>query len=265
MKQGRIMLSLLNSLEIPYFIIDRTTGDLDTLVSEAVGAMSQRMAPVAVLVKPDTFAPYAPVSDDTNEYPLSREDAMKIVIGDLSPDDLVVSTTGKTSRELYEHRRGTGATECRDFLTVGSMGHASSIAMALSSALPDRRIICLDGDGSVIMHMGSMAVIGQMARANLVHVVLNNGAHESVGGQPTVGFSVDFIGIARSCGYDIVESTQDAEGLKRAMENVRRAEGPSFIEVRVNRDVRDNLGRPKEGPIDNRKAFMRACGSDTRR
>jgi phosphonopyruvate decarboxylase len=141
------------------------------------------------------------------------------------------------------------------------MGHASSIAMALSAALSDRRVVCLDGDGSAIMHMGSMAIIGQRAGDNLVHIVLNNGAHESVGGQPTVGFGIDFVGIAKSCGYRTAVLVHDADGISTAVKQTGDTRGPIFIEIRVNMRTRENLGRPSEEPIHNRRRFMEACGS----
>ncbi|HUV62210.1 MAG TPA: phosphonopyruvate decarboxylase [Thermoplasmata archaeon] len=261
-KQGRITPALLDALEIPYFLIDGTTEDPDSVISEACNTMRQREAPAVILVMPGTFESYTSVTTETDPYPLSREDAIKTVVGCLNHEAFIVSTTGKASRELYEHRRSTKSENCRDFLTVGSMGHASSIAMALSSALRNRQVVCLDGDGSIIMHMGSMAIIGQKAPGNLVHIVLNNGAHESVGGQPTVGFGIDFVGIAKSCGYSWAMSVKDEDGILRAMKQACDAQGPGFIEVRVNGSARGNLGRPKESPIQNRKEFMKACRSD---
>jgi phosphonopyruvate decarboxylase len=261
-KQGRITPALLEVLEIPYFLIDSSTEDLDNVISKACSVMRHREAPVAILVMPGTFKSSTAVTTETERYSLTREDAVKAVAGCLGHDDFIVSTTGKASRELYEYRRSTESENCRDFLTVGSMGHASSIAMGLSSALRNRRVVCLDGDGSIIMHMGSMAIIGQKASGNLVHIVLNNGAHESVGGQPTVGFGVDFVRIAESCGYCWAVSVEDKDGVLRAMTRALEARGPGFIEIRVNRRARSNLSRPKDSPIKNREAFMKACGSD---
>ena len=260
-KQGRITQNLLEVLEIPCYSIDSTTDDINIVISEACRAMRQREGPVAILVMPGTFETYSSCTVEAQQYPLSREDAVTTVAGCVDQDTFIVSTTGKTSRELYEYRKSIRSENCRDFLTVGSMGHASSIAMALSSALDDNRVICLDGDGSVIMHMGSMAIIGQKGPGNLIHVILNNGAHESVGGQPTVGLGIDFAGIARSCGYKWATSVEDKESLMKAMTRALEIHGPIFIEVRVNKKVRDDLGRPKESPIHNRKAFMKACSS----
>jgi len=264
-KQGRIMPKLLEALEIPYFILDGTVVDVDGLMAKALDVMRLRMTPVVVLVKPDTFAKYASVAHQTENYPLSREEALRIIVDCLDPSDLVVSTTGKISRELYEYRKSQSTSGCMDFLTVGSMGHASSIAMGLSSALAERRVICLDGDGAILMHMGSMAVIGQKASTNLIHIVLNNGAHDSVGGQPTVGFGVNFVRIAEACGYRIAVSASEAGDVLKAMKDIRESDGPCFLEVRVNKGARGDLGRPKSTAVENREAFMKACESRKRR
>lgn len=264
-KQGRIMQKLLDALEIPYFILDSTVNDLKDLISSALRMMRRGMTPVVILVKPDSFVTCTHNPDQATEYRLSREEAIKFIVDNLEADDLVVSTTGKISRELYEYRKATSDDKCTDFLTVGSMGHASSIAMGLSSALTDRRVICLDGDGSALMHMGSMAVIGQKATPNLVHIVLNNGSHDSVGGQPTVGFGIDFVKVAYACGYRVAALASDSTEIMRAMQDMRKVGGPSFLEVRVNKGARRNLGRPESPPPENRDAFMKACASRERR
>ena len=264
-KQGRVMSALLRAIEIPHFILDAAADNASKVIVEACDAMRNRMTPVVILVKPGTFTPVKSNKKRVTGLSLSREDAIKMIVDTLDANDLIVSTTGKASRELYEYRRSRGDGGCQDFMTVGSMGHASSIAMGLSSALGDRRVICLDGDGSLLMHMGSMAIIGQKGPANLVHIVLNNGAHESVGGQPTVGLEADFVGVAESCGYKRAVSVTDAEGVRKAIEDIQNVSGPSLIEVRVNLDSRSDLLRPKESPVESRKAFMKGCSSSERR
>ena len=264
-KQGRITTSLLEALEIPFYILNRSVEDVNALVAEACESMFERMAPVAILVEPGTFRISVPTDDKAGALPLHREAAIKIILDHLRPTDLIVSTTGRISRELYEYRKSSDCANCGDFMTVGSMGHASSIALGLSSALPDRRVVCLDGDGSLIMHMGSMAIIGQKSSGSLIHIVLNNGSHESVGGQPTVGFKINMVGLAESCGYRRAVSVCDADELVQALDNTHTdTEAPIFIEVKVNKKTRDDLGRPKESPIENRNRFMRFVGESKR-
>src|SRR5690606_22516214 len=150
-------------------------------------------------------------------------------------EDVVVSTTGMASRELYEYRVARGDGQGNDFLTVGAMGHTASIAFGLAMARPDRRVVCLDGDGSVLMHMGALGIVGQSDCRNLLHLVINNGAHDSVGGQPTVGFGVDLVQIARACGYKHVYRAETPDAIRETFQSLGTATGPAFLEVRVNK------------------------------
>lgn len=170
---------------------------------------------------------------------------------------MIVSTTGKLSRELFELRESLGQGHGHDFLTVGSMGHSSSIALGLALEKPDRKIFCFDGDGAFIMHTGAISNIGSLAPKNFVHVVFNNGAHESVGGQPTLGFSIDICGIAGACGYREAMTISTPEEFTALTGRINDLEGPVMIELRVRIDSRDNLGRPTTTPVENKEAFMK--------
>jgi phosphonopyruvate decarboxylase len=163
------------------------------------------------------------------------------------------------SRELYELREKHGGSSGRDFLTVGSMGHASSLALGAALSRPDALLTCLDGDGAALMHLGAFASIGTLAPPGLRHVVLNNGAHDSVGGQPTAAFRVDLTAIARACGYKRVYRADTLPALRQALGE--RRDGLTFIEVRVRRGARADLGRPESSPLENKAAFMETmCG-----
>jgi putative LPS biosynthesis related phosphoenolpyruvate decarboxylase len=191
-----------------------------------------------------------------NDYPLSREEALMQVVDHLGDNDIVVSTTGKLSRELFEYRESKGQGHARDFLTVGSMGHSSSIALGVALEKPDRRVYCLDGDGAFIMHMGAVSNIGDLSPKNYRHVLFNNGAHESVGGQPTLGFRLDIASIAKGCGYAHVLTASDKEGLSCALEKLSGLSGPVLLEIKVRIDSRDDLGRPTTTPVENKEHFM---------
>ena len=192
-----------------------------------------------------------------NGYELSREEALATVVGALDGRDAVVVTTGKASREVYDYRRDRGpAVPQQEFLTVGSMGHASQIALGVALSQPDRRVFCLDGDGALLMHMGSLALIGCSSPRQFVHVVLNNGCHESVGGQPTVGFEIDIPRVAESCGYSATTSVSTITDLKSCLNRFREIEGPCLLEVRISASARKDLGRPQTAPTDGRDAFM---------
>ena len=258
-KQGRRMTELLDSMEVPWFLLPREMADADRVISKAVQTMRQRMGPVAILVRTKTFKPYKLASEIVTTFPMNREAAVKIIVRQLGQDDLIVSTTGKTSRELYEFRIAQDS-ECHDFLTVGGMGHTASIAMGLARARPDQLVVCLDGDGSLIMHMGALGVIGNAASPNLLHIVINNGAHDSVGGQPTVGYDIDIPGIATACGYREAVSVSEPDALEAEITRLRGEAGPVLLEVKVNKGARADLGRPKSTPIENRDALMKRIG-----
>lgn len=260
-KQGRIMTQLLDALEIPWFAISAKTSNAEELISEAFSLMNKNKAPVVLLISKGTFEPYKLKSDIKTNLPLNREQAIEAIVENIEPDDLVVSTTGMASRELYEIRAKTKQGHGNDFLTVGAMGHTASIAFGLAQAQKRKHVICLDGDGSVLMHMGALAIIGNSASSNLTHIVINNGAHDSVGGQPTVGFNIDLTAIANACGYKKVLSTDSKDGLADAL-NDSQGSGPCFIEVRVNKGARQDLGRPKSTPVENKNALMAQLRSE---
>jgi len=259
-KQGRITPALLDAMEIPWQIIDSSTPDIEVIVDTAMKQMLDRSGPAALLVRKGAFAPYVSQKLVQSHYPLVREQAIQRLIEQIDPADRVVATTGMLARELYELRIARGDGIGNDFLTVGSMGHAVSIALGLAGSQPARRVICLDGDGAVLMHMGSLAIVGQSQQQNLIHVVLNNGAHDSVGGQPTCAFAIDLVGVARACGYREALVALEPQEIDQAFATLLESKGPSFLEIRINKGVRTDLGRPKSSPTENRDALMNGLG-----
>ena len=187
---------------------------------------------------------------------MTREEALEKIILSASPSTAFVSTTGMASRELFELRVKHGQGHEKDFLTVGSMGHASQIALSIAMQKKERKVYCIDGDGAALMHLGGMAIIGSRSPENYVHIVLNNNAHDSVGGQPTVGGLVNLTGIAQSCGYKKVFHAKTAQELKEILEIARESKELTFIEVKVKKGARKDLGRPTTTPIENKNAFM---------
>jgi phosphonopyruvate decarboxylase len=261
-KQGRVQEALLEAMEIPWVQLTPATDDPAAVIAEACARMRAESRPVVVLVHKGAFAGYELIKDVATEFTMNRERAVKLVVDALEADDVVVSTTGMTSREVFEYREERGDGHENDFLTVGSMGHTSSIAMGVARMQPHRKVVCLDGDGSMLMHLGALAVIGQLGPPNLLHVVINNGAHDSVGGQPTVGFAIDLPAIAKACGYVESMVVEEPGDLTRALEKLRAGDGPSLLEVRVNKGARGDLGRPTTTPLENRDAFMTRLGID---
>lgn len=258
-KQGRITLGQLDVLEIPYWVIDADS-DVAIILDAAFAEMAGRNAPVALVVRKETFANYAPKRSMVELSGLVREAALEQLLALCEKDDLVVATTGKTSREVFELRARTGQAQ-RDFLTVGGMGHTSSISLGVAIGQPSRRVICLDGDGSLLMHMGAMPVIAACKPRRFIHVLLNNGAHESVGGQATVAREVDFAKLADSVGYAGYAEASDVDSLVKAWNTLVKVEGPVLLEIKIRIGSRDDLGRPTSGTVQNKLAFMEAAGA----
>ncbi|RJP45003.1 phosphonopyruvate decarboxylase [Candidatus Parcubacteria bacterium] len=256
-RQGAITREILQTLSIPYAVLGDSPGEASAAVKLAVETMEKEQAPYAIVVKKGMFSHHPPRQREAKET-LRREEAIQIVLAALEPKDIVVATTGKASREIFEHRERGSEGHDRDFLSVGSMGHASSLALAVALRKPERNVWCIDGDGAMIMHMGACAVIAERKPKNLRHILINNGAHESVGGQPTAGFSVDFCSIARGCGYPGVFAAQNKEQLEKRLSEMHKSkEGPLFLEIRVRQGSRADLGRPTRSPKENREGFMK--------
>lgn len=258
--QGRLMTRMLDALELKYDIVDSRTQDISAVLRGASARMKAEAASHVLLVRKNTFEPYRMRQpEETSPLP-GREAALERVVAALGEHDLVVATTGMTSRELFEIRERNQQGHQKDFLTVGSMGHCSQIALGIAQQVPRCHVFCLDGDGAVIMHMGGLAIIGAQQPANFRHIVLNNGAHDSVGGQPTVGRTVDFCGIARACGYAAAESVSSLDAIASAVSRMRNTSGPCLLEIVVRKGARKDLGRPTTSPRKNMEDFMRALG-----
>ena len=245
---------------IRHEILSQDETEFRSQLDGAVRHMSETGEAFAFIVRKNTFEPYTLQRHEVNEYPLSREEAIQKVAASLSAKDVIVSTTGMISRELFEYRTAQGQGHERDFLTVGSMGHASQIALGIALEKTDRRVWCFDGDGAALMHLGSVAIIADKAPENFVHVIFNNGAHDSVGGQPNVGLKVNLAGIAKAAGYKDAVSVTTAEDLGSALKVLKTMRGPVLLEVRVHRGNRKDLGRPTTTPIQNRDALMEFMG-----
>ncbi|MCF6217050.1 MAG: phosphonopyruvate decarboxylase [Emcibacter sp.] len=255
-KQGKVTLSTLEAMGIPYSIIDDDEAGSISAIETAVRTAKETSGAYALVVKKGCFDNYTPKNTVETSFSLTREAAIKQVINALGRDNIVVATTGMASRELFEYREEIGQGHEKDFLTVGGMGHASQIALSIATQKDDRNVICIDGDGASIMHMGSMAIIGQSHQKNYKHIVINNGAHDSVGGQETVGFKIDLCAIAKGCGYRNIHSVDDASNLEEKLSSFLNSEGPSLLEVKVRTGNRKDLGRPTTTPQENKKAFM---------
>lgn len=256
-KQGKVTTGLLNVMGVNYEVLSKEEDKAAKQIEKAASALRDNEV-FALVIEKDTFDEYKLQNVNVNDLTMTREEAIQTVASALSSKDVIVSTTGMISRELFEARTAWGQGHERDFLTVGSMGHASQIALGIALEKTDRRVWCFDGDGATIMHMGSMAIVASKKPANYIHVVFNNGAHDSVGGQPTVGLSIDLPAVAKALGYSAAFSVSTIQELKSRLSilNSQFSEGPVLIEVKVKKGNRKDLGRPTTTPIENRDALM---------
>ena len=266
-KQGKVTIPLFETLGIPTEILPDDDEFSATVTRKMVEKAKSESRPVALVVRKGTFRQYTLQNKNRNISDLKREEAIEMILKALPEDAVVVSTTGMISREVYETRERLGQNHSRDFLTVGSMGHAIMIALGIAKAQPERQVVCLDGDGASIMHMGNMAIAAQSYCGNLTHIVLNNAAHDSVGGQPTVGGDIDLKELAESMGYEVIypdlglplmcpEKQRLASMLEMVRWNGEHGNYLQFLEVKVKKGARKDLGRPKEPPQANKKLFM---------
>ena len=255
-KQGKIQLELLETMDIPYVIISKDDKQFSSKISNAVEIARNESRPSVLLIKKGTFKKYGKEIQQEDNQRMLREEALEVILENLENDTILVSTTGKTSREIFEIREKNSQGHEQDFLTVGSMGHCSSVALGIAIAKPSRKIVCIDGDGALIMHMGSLSIVGRLKPHNFFHILINNGVHESVGGQETSAKFIDISALVKANGYQNVFFTDKQVELKSRINELFNRKGPNFLEVLVKPGSRENLGRPTIKPKDNKRIFM---------
>ena len=256
--QGEITLEMLRVLDIESFVVTKETTE------EEFSAMAERAKNIAGTKKSAAFVIKKGALTDSsaeaikygNNNPLPREEIIRHIT-EKTKTDIIISTTGKASRELFEIREGNRQSHKYDFLTVGSMGHSSSVALGIALQKPKTKIWCIDGDGAALMHMGAMAVIGSSGLPNFVHIVINNESHETVGGMPTVAGRVNLCKIAEACGYESICSASDWDALDAALEKIRKSDRLTFLEIKASIGARSDLGRPTTTAKKNKEDFMR--------
>lgn len=257
--QGEVTLKLLEDMDIRTFVIGKETTEEELRAQmDAFRDVLAKGKSVAFVVRKGALE-YGNDVAYTNEFTMKREEVLEHIVA-VTENDPIVSTTGKASRELFEIRERNGQGHQCDFLTVGSMGHSSSIALGIAMSKKNEKIWCVDGDGACLMHMGSMAVLASRKPENMVHIVLNNAAHETVGGMPTVAGNIDLVAIAKGCGYPHAVSVDNFDDLDKELKEAKKAGELRFIEVKCALGSRADLGRPTTTAIENKKHFMERLG-----
>lgn len=253
-KMGRITVPLLEAMEIPCYELHGEEEICFGEITKAIAEALKNQCPVALLVKENLFEKYEGVIEK-EEYSLEREELIKKIIAQLRGDETVICTTGKIGREFYEQNKNTGNKISKYLLSAGAMGHANHIALGINMGSKEKTIM-LDGDGALLMHLGALPTIARYAGNNFIHIVINNGSHESVGGQPTGGFAMDFCSVAKACGYRETVCITDEDGLFDWLSKGLPGTGACFVEIRTNRNSRNGLGRPAGTPAEWKNDFM---------
>jgi phosphonopyruvate decarboxylase len=257
---GRIMTDLFDVMELEYAVLEESQWEKQ--LETARDYLLENEQPFVIAIRKGLFDDFK-LPESTTTAPaqdlMLREQAVNIIVDHLSTDAVIVSTTGKTSRELFEIREQRNQPHGTDFYTVGSMGCASSIAFGVGLADSQKTVVVLDGDGAALMQLGTMATMGHYRNPRIKHILLDNNCHESTGGQPTVSHSIHFPDIARACGYEYVESVDNAADLEQALQGLEHNGKLSLLVVKVKKGARPDLGRPTTTPKENRDAFIRNC------
>lgn len=240
--QGEITPKLLDVMHIPYSILTDDDADFAAVIEKAVAYCRENRQPYGLIAPKGVMAAAEKANNVDAVYPMSREEAIEVVLSHMPADTIYSATTGRATRELFFLRERRNETKAHDYLNVGSMGHASSVAFGMAMAQPERKVVCFDGDSAAIMHMGSFAMASTRPCPNYIHIVLNNGAHESVGGQPSVGHKIDFTKIAEACGYETVGAPVTTEQeLIAALETLKNAKKTAFLDVRIHKGLSRKL------------------------
>jgi phosphonopyruvate decarboxylase len=257
--QGKCMINLIESLNIPYEIMPKNNEDMLITVNKTLNSLSINKKPHIILVRKNTFSTYKSTISIENNNEIYRKDAINLLVKYFD-NDIILSTTGKISRELMESFKDNNKSDDNLFLNVGAMGHVSMISLGVALQTY-KRVVCIDGDGSVLMHMGNLTSVGTSNLSNIIHIVLNNGMHESVGIQPTVAFNISLSKIADSCGYKCSKSITTYHELNNILNELTsdNIEGPIFIEIIINHKTNYNseLSRPEQHPRDRKEKFMK--------
>lgn len=256
-KQGEVTPLLLETMDIPYKVVPDNTEEALSILTWALEVAITSNSPVALLATKGVFEKGEKAGfNSENEQQLSREEAINIVLDSIPENAIVVASTGRATRELYELRNIRKESHENDFLNVGAMGHTSSIALGIAMAT-EREVVCLEGDSSAIMHLGSFSTTGLMRPSNYFHIVLNNGVHESVGGQKSAGFNVDLTEIAKHCGYVTIEkSVKTIEEINTAIKTLNNSDGPAFMEIIIRKGIRKDMPPLRFDLINSKKELM---------
>jgi len=257
-KMGKITGPLLETLQIPYWILEPDLESIEKKLKGVINHFKTKRSPYAFIVRKNLFQDYNLEKEMKEDYTLSREEAISVIMQNLNSDEeIIVSSTGFISREVYEYRESRKKDHYKSFYNIGSMGCASSIGLSIALQKPNKRVIILDGDGAAIMQMGTFSTIGKYCPSNYVHIIFDNSAHESTGGQPTNSDAIDFTKIALACNYKSAKIIKTKPELKKAIPEIKEQKGPLLVMIKIQKKTKLDLKRPEKTPKELKKVLMK--------
>jgi len=256
-KMGKITLPLLDTLQIPYSILEPDLSVVKNELVKAINYFNDNKGPYAFIFQRGFFKDYEMKFKQSNRYNLTAKEVIQLIMDNLNHKEIIVSTTGYITRELYEYRESKNKDHHKSFYNIGSMGCASSIGLSIALHKPKNRVIVFDGDGAAIMQMGAFTTIGKNSPTNFVHIILDNEAHESTGGQPTNSPNVDFVNVALASNYKWSTRVETSEELLKSIDNIKNRKGPILILIKIKISSRSELKRPTKNPKEYKEGFMR--------
>jgi len=256
-KMGKITLPLLETLQIPYWIMEPDLKSIEKKTKAVIDYFKTKKSPYAFIVRKNLFQEYNLEKKEKDDYSLSREEAISIIMQNLNNDEIIVSSTGYVSREVFEFRNSRKKDHYKSFYNIGSMGCASSIGLSIALQKPNTRVIVFDGDGAAIMQMGAFTTIGKYSPPNYIHIIFDNNAHESTGGQPTNSDKIDFVRIALACSYNSARIIKNKSDLIKAVPEIKEQKGPSLVVIKIEKKTRPDLKRPEKTPKDLKNDLMK--------
>lgn len=258
-KQGELTPVLMDDMDIPYKILEDDTQDTMNKFEWAIKTAKETNNAVGLIVKKGVLekGEKEGFPDDLN-YHLTREQAIDHIVGSLPEDTVYVAATGRATRELYEVRNNRGESKENDFLNVGAMGHTSSIALGIAIAKPEKLVVCLEGDSSAIMHLGALPTEGMVYPPNFLHVILNNGVHESVGGQESAGFNINLTEIAKNSGLlTVANSVKTKDEISNALKELLGKNKPALLDIHIKKGIRKDCPPLKFNHKEQKDSLMR--------
>jgi phosphonopyruvate decarboxylase len=244
---GETLLGLLEIFDIPYAVVNK--GNIESEIVNAKKYMKKKQKPYALIFKKGTIENFEVKKEESKLN--NRYDYLEILKNCLNKYDIILGTTGFTGRELFQ------TVSCNSkFYMMGSMGCLSSMGLGLAKSYHKKTVYVLDGDGALLMKLGSLSTIGNYQPDNLIHICFDNNQYESTGGQKTTASTTNFVKLAEACNYKKAIMIDNTSHFEKIISKISLLEKPLFLHIKITSGTIENLKRPSFSPIEMKKKFM---------